>query len=124
MQDIIRLGIISDTHMPRAADTLPDKVIKGLEGVDMILHAGDITEENVLEELGRIAPIKAVAGNMDGFDFQEIEQVADILHHLFWVQTIGVVLGTAVSTQIHRHHPKISRQRADKITPLIGQRTQ
>lgn len=65
MQDIVRIGVLSDTHMPRTADSLPRQVVEGLRGVDIILHAGDITEESALAALSKIAPIKAVAGNMD-----------------------------------------------------------
>lgn len=58
----MRLGVISDTHgrvHPRVAELFA--------GVDAILHAGDIGGEHVLEELQKIAPVTAVAGNVDGF---------------------------------------------------------
>jgi putative phosphoesterase len=75
----MRLGIISDTHMPGTSESLPEKVIKGLEGVDMILHAGDVTEESVLDQLGRIAPVKAVAGNMDSAHLKDRLPVKDVI---------------------------------------------
>jgi putative phosphoesterase len=59
----ITLGVISDTHLYRRP--LPDQVLQVLQGAELILHAGDILEMAVLEELEEIAPVVAVAGNMD-----------------------------------------------------------
>ena len=62
----MKVGIISDTHVPGAASSLPGKVFDVFAGVDLILHAGDIIDQSVLDELAIIAPVEAVAGNMDG----------------------------------------------------------
>ena len=51
--------------MPRRGRELPRFLLSSLEGVDMIIHAGDLTEIWVLEMLSRIAPVTAVAGNVD-----------------------------------------------------------
>jgi len=64
----MRIGVISDTHLPAIAATLPPAVFDIFHGVDLILHAGDIVELSVLDELRAIAPVEAVAGNMDGPD--------------------------------------------------------
>ena len=61
----MKIGVISDTHVPRAAERLPGGLLRGLAGVDLILHAGDILEPSVLDELRAIAPVEAVRGNMD-----------------------------------------------------------
>lgn len=61
----MKIAVLSDTHIPRTAAWLPKKVCDGIRGVDLILHAGDLTEKSVLERLSRIAPTKAVFGNMD-----------------------------------------------------------
>jgi putative phosphoesterase len=58
----VRIGILSDTH-----GLLRPDVYRLFEGVDAILHAGDIGGEDVLEELAAIAPVTAAAGNVDGF---------------------------------------------------------
>lgn len=60
-----KIGVISDTHIPNASPTLPKAVYEAFCGVDMIIHAGDLVEMSVLEKLGEIAPVRAVAGNMD-----------------------------------------------------------
>jgi predicted phosphodiesterase len=45
----MRIGIVADTHMPRSAKKLPDALVKGLQGVESILHLGDWTSLNVAE---------------------------------------------------------------------------
>jgi len=64
----MKVGLISDTHVPARAHRLPAKVLEIFlaEKVEAILHAGDIERMEVLEELSAIAPVTAVAGNMDG----------------------------------------------------------
>lgn len=59
------IGVISDTHIPKRAKGLPPEVIVGLKGVELILHAGDILVQSVLEDLAQIAPVYAVHGNCD-----------------------------------------------------------
>jgi len=61
----MKIAIISDTHIPATTDTLPDELISKIKGVDMIIHLGDFTEPSLLDELRKIAPVEAVAGNMD-----------------------------------------------------------
>ena len=56
----MRIGILSDTH-----GFLRKEVIEGLQGVDHIIHAGDIDKKEVLDELEKIAPVTAVRGNAD-----------------------------------------------------------
>jgi uncharacterized protein len=51
--------------MPRGSRRLPRKCVRRLESADLILHAGDFVAVSALEELGRLAPVEAVAGNMD-----------------------------------------------------------
>jgi uncharacterized protein len=61
----MRIALVSDTHIPKALDRLPPDLLRGLDGVDAILHAGDIVSQVVLDNLSEIAPTTAVAGNMD-----------------------------------------------------------
>jgi uncharacterized protein len=62
------VGIISDTHIPKKAHYLPQKVLEIFQKVDYIIHAGDLVELAVIDELEQIAPVLAVHGNMDGMD--------------------------------------------------------
>lgn len=62
---LVLIGILSDTHIPREAKALPPEVKIAFRGVDLILHAGDIYELHVLDELERLAPVMAARGNGD-----------------------------------------------------------
>jgi uncharacterized protein len=61
----VHIGVVADTHVGEHLPALPEEVAEILDGVDMILHAGDLTDAVVLEELGAIAPVVAVRGNHD-----------------------------------------------------------
>lgn len=59
------IGLISDTHIPDRARELPKNVISAFQNVDLILHEGDLTSMEVIDELEKIAPTIAIQGNMD-----------------------------------------------------------
>jgi len=61
----ILIGIISDTHIPGRAKVLPKEIKEKFKGVDLIIHGGDFTNLETLEELKKIAPVFAVEGNID-----------------------------------------------------------
>jgi len=62
----MKIGILSDTHIPEQVDALPGEVISGLKGADVILHAGDLVDLKVFDILKKIAgEVFAVYGNMD-----------------------------------------------------------
>jgi uncharacterized protein len=61
----MKVAVLSDTHAPRYWKTCPDEVARRLDGVDLILHAGDVCRATVLEELAAFAPVRAVLGNND-----------------------------------------------------------
>jgi phosphoesterase, MJ0936 family len=58
--DVHVIGLISDTH-----GMMRPSVHTALAGVELILHAGDVGGDEVLDELSLIAPVKAVYGNTD-----------------------------------------------------------
>ena len=62
---MVRIGLLSDTHIPLAASELPREIRKVFQGVDLILHAGDIFTGSVLDELELIAPVLAAKGDDD-----------------------------------------------------------
>jgi putative phosphoesterase len=68
---VARLAVISDTHLPRGGRALPEACVEQLEAADVILHAGDLMELSVLEELERLGPpVHAVRGNVDSAELQ------------------------------------------------------
>jgi uncharacterized protein len=54
------IGVISDTH-----GLLRPEAVAALRGSDHILHAGDVGDVQILEELQKLAPITAIRGNID-----------------------------------------------------------
>lgn len=63
----MRIAVLSDTHLQRGK-SLPRFVWEQLTQIDMIIHAGDLTNMGLFEELSSIAPVRAVRGNCDGWD--------------------------------------------------------
>lgn len=64
----MRIGVISDTHIPYRAKTIPPVVYEIFRDVAMILHAGDLVTLDVITQLEAIAPVYAVYGNVDPLD--------------------------------------------------------
>lgn len=68
----MKIGVISDTHIPDRAKELPQEVLESFKDVDMIIHAGDILNLSVLEQLKTICKnVKAVWGNMDPYELRK-----------------------------------------------------
>ena len=63
----MKIGVVSDTHLPRFGDRLPAALCRGLgrARVELILHLGDFTGPEVPRLLEELAPLEAVAGNND-----------------------------------------------------------
>jgi len=59
------IGLISDTHIPSRAKAMPSRVLEIFRNASLIIHAGDLTQLSVLDELEQLAPVVAVRGNMD-----------------------------------------------------------
>jgi putative phosphoesterase len=57
--------VLADTHIPRRAKGLPEGLLPYLEEADLILHAGDLLDPALLDELALFAPVRAVTGNVD-----------------------------------------------------------
>ncbi|HLG74681.1 MAG TPA: metallophosphoesterase family protein [Chloroflexota bacterium] len=62
---VMLIGVLADTHVPRRARDLPPLAYQYLQGVDAILHAGDVLTADLLDRLACIAPVHAVLGNND-----------------------------------------------------------
>ncbi len=69
----MKIAVLSDTHIPARLDALPGLVYEACSDVDLILHAGDLEERSVINDLLRFAPVKAVRGNTD------LEQLPEML---------------------------------------------
>jgi len=61
----MEIAIISDTHLPKGARRLPDACVRRLRAAELIVHAGDLSTETVLDEIEVCGKVVAVAGNVD-----------------------------------------------------------
>jgi uncharacterized protein len=110
-----RVGLISDTH-----GLLRPEAVEFLRGSDFIVHAGDIGDAAVFEELRRLAPLTAVRGNNDKGPWAkaiaetEVLQVGDVfiyvLHNLSELDLDPVASGFRVVVSGHSHHPRIEER--------------
>ena len=99
----MRIGLISDTHIPEACDHLPQRVFEVLHGVDLVMHAGDVYVNRVLDELAKIAPVIAAIGNGDeGLDGHRFKLDAGDervrMAHLLEVEGMRIGLAHALPT--------------------------
>ncbi len=67
-----RILVISDTHIPERATKLPEQFLKQIQPQDLILHAGDFTKLEVLEQLKKLGKVYAVWGNMDDGNIKKL----------------------------------------------------
>ena len=111
----IVVGIIADTH-----GLLLPAAIKALESVDLIVHAGDIGNTEVLDNLKSIAPVYAVRGNMDMIEGlrelpeTEVVEVGDILlyviHNIHRLDIVPSKAGFGAVIFGHLHCPSLSEK--------------
>lgn len=110
-----RIGLISDTH-----GMLRPGVLVAFAGVDAIVHAGDVGGPEILAALGTVAPVTAVAGNMDRRPLTarvgptEALQVGGVsiyaLHDLSRLDLDPAAAGFAVVVHGHTHRAAIAHR--------------
>jgi putative phosphoesterase len=115
-RDAKLIGVIADTH-----GLLRPEAVEALQGADLIVHAGDIGNQRVLEGLRAIAPVVAVRGNIDepwwaqSLPETEMIQVAKswlyVIHDLDDLDLDPVAAGISAVIYGHSHHPSIRMRR-------------
>ena len=95
--------------MPGAIETLWPQVHAGFQGVDCILHAGDLHTADVIDELETIAPTFVCCGNGD----------LDVVHHKLRAYWLGEMAGTHVGL-VHKF-PTPRRADETKLQKKLGQ---
>jgi putative phosphoesterase len=110
-----RIGVIADTH-----GLLRPEAVKALNGVELIIHAGDIDDPWILRKLGRIAPVYAVRGNTDRgawaakLPLTRVVEVGGVklyvLHELFCLDLDPAAAGFAAVIYGHSHEPHLERK--------------
>ena len=110
------IGIISDTH-----GLVRPEAVRALAGVEMILHAGDVGNQEVLDTFKQIAPVVAVRGNNDkgewaqslpDWDVVEVGNVSIyMLHDLKEIEISPAGGGFRVVVSGHSHKPSVAEER-------------
>jgi putative phosphoesterase len=116
----MRVGVISDTH-----SLLRPEAVAALQGVDRILHAGDVGDIRILDRLGQVAPVTAIRGNIDRIGECALLPPAEwinldgislyMIHDLHELDLDPAAAGLTVVISGHTHKPKIEwREREGK----------
>lgn len=113
--DASRIGLISDTH-----GLLREEALRALQGSDLILHAGDVGDSEILQSLRRIAPVVAIRGNVDTEPWADSLPASEmvsasgvIIYMLHDVQSLDLVpqaAGFEIVLSGHSHKPKQERR--------------
>jgi putative phosphoesterase len=109
----LKILVLSDTHIPIAAQDLPEEIYKAIEGVDMIFHAGDLIDEGVLEKLRSLKETRAVRGNMDSKELSMVLNAKEVIN--IGKFKIGLIHGYGAPSEIM---PTVRRE-FDKIDVLV-----
>lgn len=100
----MRIGLISDTHVPSMGKEPPSQVVQAFEGVDLILHAGDVYTQDCIDWLARIAPVHATTSQ-----FANGGEGAPRASHPIVVEAEGRAIGVVHKLEI--------TALADEVTP-------
>lgn len=105
------IGLISDTHA-----LLREEAVEALKGSDIIIHAGDIGKEGIIESLAEICPVFAIRGNVDKgawaqkYPETEVVEFGDIilyvLHDINELDLDPAAAGFQVVVSGHSHKPE------------------
>ena len=104
MSVIHRIGVISDTHIPKRAARVPDAALRAFEQVELILHAGDLSALAVIDQLSAYAPVEAVQGNV------ELPEVVAALPLKREVVVGGCAIGLVHILGERKHHARNARR--------------
>jgi len=104
------IGLISDTH-----GLLRPQALRALEGSDLIIHAGDVGNPEILEALKTLAPVFAVRGNVDTESWEQALPETEViemdratiyvLHDVHALDLDPVAAGFHIVVSGHSHKP-------------------
>jgi hypothetical protein len=112
---IIPIGVISDTH-----GLLRHEAVEALAGSELIIHAGDVGDPDILETLEAIAPVRVVRGNVDRESWTQRFPMTDLIKvgscSIYVVHDLCTMDIDASAADIdmvifgHSHQPSIEQQ--------------
>jgi uncharacterized protein len=105
----LRIGLISDTHIPEARPELWPQVFAALAGVDVILHGGDIHDVVVLDQLAALAPIYSARGNgEDGSGGRAVAPPHPRLRYSWLLELPALRLGLTHDLPVPEYPPRLT----------------
>lgn len=108
----LNIGLISDTHLPEARKELWPQIYDAFENVDLILHAGDVHEFFVLDELEKLAPIYAARGNGDdGGGGRPVQPEDPRVKYAWLLELEGVWVGLTHYVPVPERPPNFTLER-------------
>ncbi|MBI5300848.1 MAG: metallophosphoesterase family protein [Chloroflexi bacterium] len=87
----MKIGVLADTHIPTILPALPPRILELFNGIDIILHVGDVCDLTVLQQLEPIAQTFAVSGDQDSPEVKKYLQEKQRLE--FSERAVGLVHG-------------------------------
>jgi len=100
----VRIGVISDTHIPSSGPEPPIEVVAAFNGVDLILHAGHVNIASCIEWLERIAPVRSTESWVEGSGES-------------WTRNVRIEVMEIAGRTIGMVHELILRSLADDVLP-------
>jgi putative phosphoesterase len=110
----MRVAVLADTHVNTIED-LPEKIIDALSTVDLIIHAGDFTDVQLLRDLEELRKVKAVQGNMDSKELKAMLPAKEIVEIMN--KRIGIAHGSGSPWGIEERVREVFE--ADRIDILV-----
>ena len=95
----MKIGVIADTHIPDRAKDIPQQILEAFKRVDMVIHAGDLVDMEVLDKLKAVCKnVRAVWGNMDPYEVKKElpeKEIIEIANH-----RIGIIHGYGLPSKL------------------------
>ena len=110
----MQIAVLADTHVS-VIEELPKKIITALSTVDLIIHAGDFTDVQLLKELAELKNIEAVQGNMDSRELKSILPTKKIIE--IENKRIGITHGSGSPWEIEDRVRKVVE--SDKLDIIV-----
>jgi putative phosphoesterase len=110
----MRIAMLADTHVSTIED-LPKKIIDVLPTVDLIIHAGDFTDVQLLRDLEELRKVKGVQGNMDSRELKAMLPAKEIVE--IKNKRIGITHGSGSPWGIEERVRKVFE--SDQIDILV-----
>jgi len=108
----LHIGLISDTHIPEARRSLWPQVFEAFADVDLILHAGDVHDFRVLDELEAVAPVYAARGNgEDGSGGRPVQPEDPRVRYAWLLELEGLWVGLTHYVPVPERPPNFTLAR-------------